>query len=332
MEVPSASKRKVGLGRNPVFVPVLALARAPPRLGAPSPFVAAPAAPPVPVAAERHGARMFLVQEREKVRFPIVIFRDRAPLALPAVHPAVPAGSAIRAVKPDLADFTVVVEKLVPLREEIVDIGGRGVVGLMTVPRREIDPELHPLAAARLGRLTHKVATGVRRGDGRHRVVEVVFRRPQAETVMVLRNEHHALDLRRPHRPHPLRGIEPFRRDPGRRHVAETPLLIRVRVQTPAHERHNLPVLIFKMRLRGQYAETVIGGRFGGKRAGHGKNRSNDRYPCPHHSTSSSHIRRHTYPHDTIFPHRFASSRSAPRAINSPGRWTHLRGGKEDPP
>ena len=222
----------------------LALLRAPPRLGAHSALVAAPLRRPLAAAAERNRERMLLVHYLKKLAQTVVVLRDGAPFALVAVNSAVPAGSPVRAVEPDFAYLAVVVEQLVPLRKEVVDVRGRGVGTLMTVPWREVHSELHAALAAGVRKLAHEVAPRVRRGHCGHGVVLVERGRPQAESVMVLGHEDDAGNLRRPHGARPLRRIKLLRRDLRRRHVAESPLLPRVGVEAPAYQRDYLAVMV----------------------------------------------------------------------------------------
>src|SRR6516164_8311361 len=112
------------------------------------------------------------------------------------------------AIKPELFELSVLLCKFIKLRSVVlVVLGGVAVTGLVTIPRRKIDSELHSMFAGGLFHPANNVCFAVLERAALHAVIGL-RRRPKTESVMMLGNENHIADARGLECPHPLVRIE----------------------------------------------------------------------------------------------------------------------------
>ena len=273
MKEPAAAERRIGLGRHPVLLSVVALRRIPPRFGRSSALVAAPLYRPVVMTTERNRFGMLFMKIGEKTRLLIIAGRDGTALAPSAVRSAVPSVAAVSAVEPYLADIAVIRHKFIPLIVEIIDIRRMSIIGAIPVPRREICTEFKTIFTARLLGRADYIEVPVLSGYGRHRIILVVLRRPETESVMMFRYKNYSLNPAVGHRLDPLLGIEPVGSYARRGNVPEAPLLAGVGVRSPMDDGDDFALMVLQVSLRRQRPVCIIGlcETRGAKTAHHGK-------------------------------------------------------------
>ena len=105
---------------------------------------------------------------------------------------SIPAIATVGSVEPDLEQVAVLCQQFLQLCMEIFHVVGGAVESLMAIPGREVDTHLQPVFPARCSKFAHDVAFAVLIGRVAHAVVRI-FRRPQAEAVVVLGREDDAL-------------------------------------------------------------------------------------------------------------------------------------------
>ena len=146
----------------------------------------------------------------ERGEIVVVLLVDAAFL----VGTSIPAVTTVGTVEPHLEQLTVVGEQLTQLFLIVIDIGGGGIGGLMTVPGREIDAELESMAAACLSQLAHHIALAILVGTVLDAIIGV-FGGPQTEAIVVFSRQDDAFHATGFQSLHPLvdiaiaqRGVE----------------------------------------------------------------------------------------------------------------------------
>ena len=192
----------------------------------------------VRVVAPDHAIGLELADELVRLGPLVVGLLDPARL----VRAAVPAVTAVGSVEPDLEDVSVIREQFPKLVAEIRDVLRPAVLGVITVPRREIHGELEPFLAACIGQFTDHIALPVLPRRVFHAVIRI-GRRPHAEPAVVLGREDDAFHARLLAHARPLAAVQVGRVEQGGILVAEAPLLVRVRVQGIVDEGVHVHVL-----------------------------------------------------------------------------------------
>ena len=123
------------------------------------------------------------------------------------VGAAVPAVPAIGPVEPHFEHVAVTGQQLPELVAVIFDIFGFAVIRTIPVPRRQVEPHLHPFGPAGVGELPDDIALSVLVRRVFHRMPGI-SRRPQAETVVVLGREDRSFETGSLERPDPLAAVE----------------------------------------------------------------------------------------------------------------------------
>ena len=173
------------------------------------------------------------------------------------VGTAIPSVASIGAIKPHFEDIAILGEQFAQLIAEIGDIFGRTILGMVSVPRREIETELQSLFAAGFCQFTHHVAIAVFPRCVLHRIVGI-GRRPHAEAAMMLCREDDALHARLFADAHPLAAVEVRGIEKLQVLIAKAPLLVGVGVERIMDEGVHLHVLPPQLVVRWQRAIGIL--------------------------------------------------------------------------
>ena len=206
-------------------------------LGGKALLVAHPAHVRADVAEDRH-AGLELADELPCVD-PVVV---RAMVDVAAfARAAVVAVAAVRAVEEELERRAVVGQDFAELFLEDGQVVGRAVLGVVAVPRGDVEPDVEAVLAAGVGHFLHVVALAV----AEFRLRDVVLGglgRPQAQAVVVLADDDDAGYAAVLARLYDLLGVEFGRSETLRVLVAVAPFLVVERVRTEMQDRVDVVV------------------------------------------------------------------------------------------
>ena len=162
----------------------------------------------------------------------------------PVIHLLLSVGTlAACPVKPHLMHLTVVGQQFGQLVYKKVVITRRVAITLrITVPRRKIHPEFHPVFVTSIPQLPHDIALAVFPRRRRYRVSRRPSR-PQAKTVMMLCRKNHHLKAALLQRLHPLLRIELRRIEQPRVFRTVAPLPSRKRIDAEMQESRHFQLL-----------------------------------------------------------------------------------------
>ena len=154
---------------------------------------------------------------------------------------AVVAVAAVRAVEEELERRAVVGQNLAELFLENRQIIGRAVLGVVAVPRGDVEPDVEAVLAAGVRHFLHVVALAVAE-FGLRDVVLGGLGRPQAQAVVVLADDDDARDAAVFAGLYDLLGVEFGRSETLRVLVAVAPFLVVERVRTEVQDRVDVVV------------------------------------------------------------------------------------------
>ena len=176
----------------------------------------------------------------------------RLVIAVPVVELFFPVRPfAARSVKPYAEDFSVAGQKLFELMHKIVVIRrSRAVQRVVAIPGREVNAEGQTGPAAGVGGLAHNVAPAVPERAGRDGMV-CIPARPQAEAVVMLAGENHALHSRFADRLGPLIGVKAIRTEDRGRFRSVSPLPAGKGVYREMDKSVKFELLMAQLALRG---------------------------------------------------------------------------------
>ena len=125
---------------------------------------------------------------------------------------------------------------------------------MISVPRRELDGKLQPLLAAGISQLSHHITLALFPRTVLDRIVRIC-RRPHTEAAMVFGGEDDTPHTGLFAHPRPLPAVEAGGIKQLRVLIAETPLLIGIRVQRIVDKRVHLHILPAQLVLAGHRTE-----------------------------------------------------------------------------
>ena len=183
---------------------------------------------------------------------------------------AVPAVAAVGAVEPHLEDLAVpAVQQLAHLGVVDLDVFFGRVVGAVAVPRRAVDAELQPGAAAGVAHLAHVVALSA----AERRLGDVVLSRlggPEAEAVVVLGDHHQPADAAVPARADDLVGVEARGGEHRGVLVAVAPFAVGEGVESPVDDADDVLLGVEADAVRGAWLGRGGGGQRAKRRGNYG--------------------------------------------------------------
>ena len=185
-----------------------------------------------PGVAEHHGVGLQVADQLPGV-LPVVVGRAVDPAAL--ARAAVETVAAVGAVEPHLEERSVLRQQLAQLLPVVLDVRRTSVLGMVAIPRRQVDAELQSHLAARAREVADDVSAAVLPGTALDRVIGKTAR-PEREPVMMLRGEDQPLHPGIARHRRPLPRIERRRIEGGLRFVAVAPLLVGERVDREVDE------------------------------------------------------------------------------------------------
>ena len=179
---------------------------APLRIAGPSAFIADP--PNIGhCPTEDHRIRMFFFDDFACFFVVVICHRiDRTFL----IGTTIPAVAAIRPVKPELEERSIVRRQFTYLVMVRLHVSRTTVFGMIPIPRREINTKLQVIFLTRFGKIAYHIALAVSPWRIFHTVFRG-FRRPEAKTVMVLRRNDNTSESGGLDDARPLIAIQIFR-------------------------------------------------------------------------------------------------------------------------
>ena len=199
--------------------------------------------------AEDHRFRMFRFDHFTGSLVAVIGFRiDRTRF----IRSTVPAISSVRPVKPELEQRTVVGDQFVDLLMIGLLVSFPPIFGIMTIPGREVKPELQAVLLAGIGQFANHVALSVFIRRVRDIIVDR-FGRPKAKAVVMLSCQDHPFQAGRFDDTYPLFAIQVCRIECFRRCIPIAPFQIIECVQPEMHEciiLHFLPFDLLRRRER----------------------------------------------------------------------------------
>ena len=193
--------------------------------------------------------RLYTVQHLVNARIIVVITTVDGTRLLSS---AIPSVSTIGSIEPNFEHFTIIGQQITQLSIKIVQIRRRSVIGLMTIPGRQINSKLQSIFLASFRQFAHDVSFTIFIRTVCHTVVGA-GKRPKAKSIVMLGRKNDTFHSCCHQSLGPLFAIQTRRIEHLRRCVTISPFTVVERIQTKVDKSigfHLLPFHLLRLRNR----------------------------------------------------------------------------------